>query len=73
MEGGWIFNTQDYLDVQQAALLMSNEYRIYFKNRAQNLSHYFRYVYNMFKIIHESELCNVDKKKICKYITRPTF
>ncbi|HGU9822323.1 TPA: putative phage abortive infection protein [Enterobacter cancerogenus] len=57
------FNTNDYLDVQQASLLMSNEYRIYFKNRAQNLSHYFRYVYNMFKFIHESELCNVDKKK----------
>ena len=57
------FNTQDYSDVQQASLLMSNEYRFFFKNRAQNLSHYFRYVYNMFKIIHESELCNVDKKK----------
>ncbi|EFJ3327892.1 hypothetical protein G5I70_003322, partial [Escherichia coli] len=32
-------------------------------NRAQNLSHYFRYIYNMFKIIHESDLSNVNKKK----------
>jgi predicted transcriptional regulator len=57
------FNAYEELDVKQASLKISNEYRLYFSNRAQNLSHYFRYVYNMFKVIHESELCDLDKKK----------
>ncbi|WP_312069222.1 putative phage abortive infection protein [Lelliottia nimipressuralis] len=57
------FNSNDALEVTKASLRMSNEYRFYFRNRAQNLSHYFRYIYNMFKIIHESDLNSANKKK----------
>ncbi|EPA3723133.1 putative phage abortive infection protein [Klebsiella aerogenes] len=56
------FELSDEIEVKKASLRMSNEYRFYFRNRAQNLSHY-RYIYNMFKIIHESDLTSVNKKK----------
>ena len=57
------FDSSDESEIKKASSRMSNEYRFYFRNRAQNLSHYFRYIYNMFKIIHESDLSNVNKKK----------
>ncbi|WP_228306209.1 putative phage abortive infection protein, partial [Klebsiella aerogenes] len=57
------FELSDEIEVKKASLRMSNEYRFYFRNRAQNLSHYYRYIYNMFKIIHESDLTSVNKKK----------
>ena len=55
------FELSDEIEVKKASLRMSNEYRFYFRNRAQNLSHYYRYIYNMFKIIHESDLTSVNK------------
>ncbi|HCM5059076.1 TPA: putative phage abortive infection protein [Klebsiella aerogenes] len=57
------YELSDEIEVKKASLRMSNEYRFYFRNRAQNLSHYYRYIYNMFKIIHESDLTSVNKKK----------
>lgn len=57
------FNSSDEIEVKKASMLMSNEYKNYFQSRAQNLSHYYRYIYNMFKIIYESDLSSDDKKK----------
>jgi len=57
------FDSHDGLEVKKASMQMSNGYRFYFRSRAQNLSHYYRYIYNMFKIIHESDLTSVNKKK----------
>lgn len=57
------FDSRDKIEIEKASKQMSNAYRFYFRSRAQNLSHYYRYVYNMFKIIHESDLSSINKKK----------
>lgn len=42
---------------------LSRLYKHYFSGRSGNLSHYYRFVYNMFKFIHESALEGTEKKK----------
>lgn len=43
--------------------MLSRFYGYYFRGRSGNLSHYYRFIYNMFKFIHESTLNNSEKKK----------
>lgn len=57
------FDHKDFLSIKQAELRMSNSFRSYFMNRAQNLSHYYRFVYNIFKFIDGSDLSDSQKKK----------
>mgnify|MGYP001009844770 CR=1 FL=1 len=53
----------DFLSVNRAKREISNGFRNYFASRSQNLSHYYRFVYNIFKFIDESDLQESYKKK----------
>ncbi|WP_058962303.1 putative phage abortive infection protein [Type-E symbiont of Plautia stali] len=39
------------------------QYSHHFNNRSQNLSHYYRFLFNFYKFIDESDIENEDKKK----------
>lgn len=57
------FTHTNFLSVNSAKLAISNDFRNYFANRSQNLSHYYRFLYNIFKFIDESDLQESYKKK----------
>ncbi|MCU7782279.1 putative phage abortive infection protein [Lelliottia amnigena] len=47
---------------------LSKSFEFYFRGRSGNFSHYFRYVYNMFKFIDCADIDDEDKKKYAKIL-----
>lgn len=66
-------NPVAYLDRQAFSLskekkILSNSFEIFFRGRSGNFSHYFRYVYNMFKFIDCADIDDKDKEKYSKIL-----
>lgn len=57
------FEKNSYTDTYLARKNLLYIYKSYFSLRTQNLSHYFRYLYNAFKFIDESSIDDDFKKK----------
>lgn len=43
--------------------ILGGKYSSYFQSRSQNLSHYYHFLFNIFKFIDEADIDDVSKKK----------
>ncbi|MCE2005278.1 putative phage abortive infection protein [Enterobacter bugandensis] len=64
------YNINTISDLNHSMFVLENErffysekFWEYFKHRSSNFSHYYRYIYNLYKFIHESSIKDSDKKK----------
>lgn len=64
-EKNYLVNYKDLSEANQkdVASKLGAAYELYFSNRSQNLSHYFRFLFNTYKFIDESDLQYEIKKK----------
>jgi len=64
------FDIDDIADIDHGTFLLQQEkmffagrFEKYFKRRSSNFSHYYRFLYNVFKFIDESSIDDENKKK----------
>ncbi|ELO0981329.1 putative phage abortive infection protein [Enterobacter asburiae] len=56
------------VDIEYERERLQNEYDIYFLDRSGNLSHYYRFLYNIFKFIHDAKIDDGAKQKYAKIL-----